>query len=32
MGDEVRFAERAFGAGGAEEPTLRYGLSTRRMT
>jgi hypothetical protein len=27
----MRFAERAFGVGGAEEPTLRYELSTRRM-
>jgi uncharacterized protein with NRDE domain len=31
MGDEVRFAERTFDAGGAEQPTLRYELSTRRM-
>lgn len=32
VGDEIRFAERAFSSDGAEEETLRYGFSTRRIS
>jgi uncharacterized protein with NRDE domain len=32
MGDEVRFAERAFASDGAEEPTVRYEFSVRRIS
>ena len=32
MGEEIAFAERAFGADGAEETTLRYGFSNRRIS
>ena len=32
FGEETRFAERAFGPEGAEEATLRYEFSARRMS
>ena len=32
QGAETRFAERAFAADGAEEPTLRYEFRTRRIS
>jgi uncharacterized protein with NRDE domain len=32
MGDDVRFAERGFGSDGAEQSTLRYEFSTRRIS
>lgn len=32
QGAQTRFAERAFGADGAEEATLRYEFSTRRIS
>jgi uncharacterized protein with NRDE domain len=32
MGDEVRFAERAYSVDGAEETTLRYEFSDRRIS
>ncbi len=32
VGDEIRFAERAFASDGTEEQTLRYGFSTRRIS
>jgi uncharacterized protein with NRDE domain len=32
QGAETRFAERAFGSDGAEEPTLRYEFRTRRIS
>jgi uncharacterized protein with NRDE domain len=32
MGDEIRFAERAFGADGAEQATLRYEFRVRRIS
>jgi uncharacterized protein with NRDE domain len=31
QGDETRFAERAYGSDGGEEPTLRYEFSVRRI-
>jgi uncharacterized protein with NRDE domain len=31
QGGQTRFAERAFGSDGAEEPTLRYEFSARRI-
>ena len=32
MGDEIRFAERAFDSDGAEQSTLRYEFSVRRIS
>jgi uncharacterized protein with NRDE domain len=32
LGEDIRFAERAFGPDGADEATLRYELSARRMS
>ena len=32
MGDDVRFAERGFGSDGAEQSTLIYEFSTRRIS
>jgi uncharacterized protein with NRDE domain len=32
LGEDIRFAERAFGPDGADEATLRYEFSPRRMS
>lgn len=32
LGEDARFAERAFGPGGGEEATLRYEFSARRIS
>jgi hypothetical protein len=32
MGEQVRFAERAFGIDGAEDTTLLYEFSKRRIS